>query len=56
MLRILSYDTEDIDDMFDAMHKVVKDIQKRNIFNLSEAGKEAAAKMRALFKENGLDK
>lgn len=56
MLRILSYDTEDIDDMFDAMQKVVKDIQKRNILNLSEAGKEAAAKMRAIFKENGLDK
>ena len=30
MLRILSYDTNDVDDMFDAMQKVVKDIQKKN--------------------------
>ncbi len=48
MLRILSYDTEDIDDMFDAMQKVVKDIQKKNRNLVTTAGEEAVAKLRAL--------
>jgi hypothetical protein len=48
MLRILSYDTDDIDDMFDAMQKVVKDIQKTNRNLITTAGEEAVAKLRAL--------
>jgi hypothetical protein len=48
MLRILSYDTNDVDDMFDAMHKVVKDIQKTNRNLITTAGEEAVAKLRAL--------
>ena len=52
MLRILSYDTNDVDDMFDAMQKVVKDIQKTNRNLITAAGEEAVAKLRALA--NGL--
>lgn len=48
MLRILSYDTDDIDDMFDAMQKVVKDIQKKNRNLVTTAGEEVVAKLRAL--------
>lgn len=48
MFRILSYDTDDIDDMFDAMQKVVKDIQKKNRNLVTTAGKEVVAKLRAL--------
>jgi len=48
MLRILLYDTDDIDDMFDAMQKVVKDIQKKNRNLVTTAGEEVVAKLRAL--------
>ena len=48
MFRILSYDTDDIDDMFDAMQKVVKDIQKKNRNLVTAAGEEVVAKLRAL--------
>ena len=48
MLRILSYDTNDVDDMFDAMQKVIKDIQKKNRNLVTTAGKEAVEKLRAL--------
>lgn len=48
MLRILSYDTNDTDDMLDAMQKIVKDIQKSNRNLITTAGEEAVAKLRAL--------